>query len=240
MKREVISMVAVCGFLAAPVSAGISVTLNPTTGNTDVAAGILTLDELQTPDNWAATPISYTYANVGGGGFDIKVSSTAGLVNSTGNLNYTKPNYGIAFEFFTTGTTSPVAVSGFALDWRDLDSGNTAGPFQIVDAWGNTQILATNNSSYFTLGSAISTTDLVAGNGVSPDGLRSSASGDWDLVSTHFELTTLPILSFTLVGSTDWIAPTGTMTLTVVPLPASILLGVFAVGLAGRKLRAFV
>jgi len=216
----------------APMSAraDLTVTLNPQTGNTDVANGVLTLDEL-------LSATSHTYVNVASGGLDIRVSSAHTMDHSTGELNYTYPNNGLSFEFLATGTSNPVPVSGFAVNWLDLDSGRTAGPFEIVDALGVTHVLDTSDSSYFALGTSISAVDLVAANGVSPDGLTSSASGNWDHTNISFALTSTPILSFTLVNTTDWIAPTGTMDLTVVPVPGAVLLGILGLGAVGVKLR---
>ena len=195
--------------------------------STDVANGFLSLDELR-------SSTTHTYINVGGGNFDIKVTTSAFMEHSTGDLNYTAPNSSLKFEFFATGTTNPVAVTGFFINWLDLDNNKTAGPFRIVDVNGISSILNTS-SSYFTLGSSISTVDLDGTNGVSPDGLKSSSSGNWDNSNISFT-TSLPIQSFVLTKTTDWIAPTGTCNVTIIPEPATFfllgtgLLGIIAYG----------
>ncbi len=229
MKRLILITV-MCAFMSVPALADLMVTLNPQTGSTNVANGILTLDEL-------LTTTSHTYVDVAGGGLDIKVSSGHTMVNSTGDLNYTFPDNGLSFEFFATGTSNPVPVSGFAINWLDLDVSETAGPFEIVDALGVTHVLDTSDNSYFTLGTSISTVDLVGANAVDPDGLTSSQKGNWDDTQISFALTSTPILSFKLVKTSDWIAPTGTMDLTVVPIPSAVLLGILGLSVAGVKLR---
>jgi len=228
MKRIAL-ILAVCAFVPVPVRADLSVTLNPQTGNTDVANGVLTLDELQ-----SAT--SHTYVDVAGGGLDIKVSTSDPMDNSTGGFNYTRRNTSISFEFFATGTSNPVPVSGLVMSWLDLDIayGGTAGPFSVVKADGTTLILDTSDASVFTLGSALSAVDLGSG---FTDGILSSDSGNWDDANIRFDLASMPISSLTLVNTTDWIAPTGTMDLTVVPVPGAVLLGMLGLSVAGVKLR---
>lgn len=197
--------------------------------STDVANGFLSLDELR-------SSTSYSYINVGGGNFDIKVTASTFMVYSTGDLNYTAPNSSLTFEFFATGTTNPVAVTGFFINWLDLDNGKTAGPFRIVDVNGVSSIL-NSSSSYFTLGSSISTVDLDGTNGVSPDGLKSSSSGNWNNSNISFT-TSLPIQSFILTKTTDWIAPTGTCDVTIIPEPGTFfLLGTGLLGIIAYRRR---
>ncbi len=220
-------------FLCGASLADIAVTLNPQTGSTDVANGILTLDEL-------LTATSHTYVDVGGGGFDLKVTASQPMDHSTGDFNYTKRYTSLAFEFFSTGTTNPVPVSGLLVSWLDLDSGygGKAGPFVIVDAHGVTQVLDTSDTSVFTLGSALSPVNLGVGNAFT-DGILSSSSGNWYDAKIRFDLASVPVSSLTLVNTTDWIAPTGTMDLTVVPVPGAVLLGLLGLSAAGVKLRRF-
>ncbi len=229
--KKLALVVALCAFISLPATADIAVTLNPRTGNTDVANGILTLDEL-------LTATSHTYTNVGGGGFDIKVTASQPMDHSTGELNYTKRHTSLSFEFLATGTSNPVSVSGFTVSWLDLDIAyaGTAGPFAIVDTLGTTHILNTSDTSIFTLGSALSAVDLGLGNGFT-DGILSSASGNWDNNAIRFDLASTPIRSLTLVNTTDWIAPTGTMDLTVVPVPGAALLALLGLSAAATKLR---
>ena len=151
------AIVLLCAMVLSSTSLANMVTLNPRTGNTDVANGILTLDAL-------TSGTSYTYGNVAGAGFDIKVTASKKMVNTTGDLNYTNLNSSLSFEFFAAGTGNPVAVSGFDMSWLDVDKEyqtvHTIGPFSIVDAAGVAQLLDTSDISVFTLGSALSAVDL--------------------------------------------------------------------------------
>jgi hypothetical protein len=232
MKR-LLFLTVVCVVIAMPVRADIMVTLNPQTGNTDVANGILTLDEL-------LSNTSHTYVNVGGGGFDIKVTASQTMDHSTGGFNYTKRYTGLSFEFFSTGTSNPVPIAGFTTAWLDLDKqyGGTCGPFTIVDAGGTTHTLDTSDTSIFTLGSSLTPIDLSLGNGFT-DGILSSGNGNWDNPNIRFDLTSTPVSSLALVNTTDWIAPTGTMNLSIVPVPGAVLLSILGLGAAGIKLRKF-
>jgi hypothetical protein len=230
MKRTALTL-AICVLLSVPVSADISVTLNPQTGGTDVANGVLTLDELQ-----SAT--SHTYVNVGGGGLDIKVTTSDIMDNSTGGFNYTRRHTSIAFEFFATGTTNPVPVSGFITSWLDLDKnyGGLVGPFSVINAIGDTVILNTSDGAVFTLGSALTAVDLGLGNGFT-DGISSSGNGNWDNPAIRFDLASMPISSLNLAYTSDWIAPTGIMDLAIIPAPGAALLAMLGLSAAGVKIR---
>ncbi|MBU4273469.1 MAG: hypothetical protein KKE86_08330 [Planctomycetes bacterium] len=231
MKRiNVISCVATLLLLANTCNAAI-ITWNTRGVATNVAGGILSFDEL-------LTSTSYTYVDVAGAGFDLRVSSSHTMVLSTGDLNYVYPNSSLLFEFFATGTTTKVDVAGFAVDWRDLDGNNTAGTFTIEDRLGYTTILNTS-SSIFSLGASLVTVDLNTGNGINPDGIKSTASGDWNNLDLAFisDLSSIPLHSFSLDNTTDWIAPTSlrlNVDIIVIPEPATIiiwsLLGLVAVG----------
>ncbi len=213
--------------VALPAEASI-VTLN-TQGSgvvTNVAAGVLSFDEL-------VTSTSHTYVNVAGAGFDLRVSSSSTMDYSTGDLNYVKPGQSLLFEFFATGTaqTTKIDVLGFAIDWRDLDveyGGGIAGTFTIKDRLGSTTVLDTS-SSIFTRGTSLTTWDAVADNGVNPDAIKSSGSGNWDNLNTAFisNLASIPLHSFSLDYTSDWIAPTSlrlSVNIAVVPEPATIII----------------
>ena len=89
------------------------------------------------------------------------------------------------------------------------------------------------------------TTDLDGGNGVNPDGLASTSSGNWNNFDTSFitDFSGLPIRSFSIDNTNGFIAPTSLTTGDVditpaaVPEPTSLavwaLLGV--VGVAWRQ-----
>ena len=215
MKKLAITLVLLGAIFTSSLVTATTIVWNTQGYSTNVAAGFLSFDELR-------SNTTHTYVNVGGGNFDLKVTSSALMVYSTGDLNYTAPNSSLQFEFFATGTSNPVAVSGFFINWLDLDKDRTAGPFRIVDVNGVSSILNTS-SSYFTLGSSISTVDLDGTNGVSPDGLKSSSSGNWNNSNISFS-TSLAIHSFTLMKTTDWIAPTGTCDVHIIPEPSTLFL----------------
>ena len=215
------------------------ITWNTQGVSTDVANGILSLDEL-------TTSTSHTYVNVCGDGYDIRVSGSALMVASTGDLNYTAPNSSINFEFFQTGTTNPVVLDGFAIDWLDLDSTETMGVFTAVDAAG-TAITLDTSSSYFILGASVGTTDLDGANGVNPDGINSTANGGYNNFDISFitDFSGLPIRSFSIDNTSGYIAPTS-LTITdpivivssPVPEPSSTALlglGGFAFALRRRR-----
>ncbi|HYW79469.1 MAG TPA: PEP-CTERM sorting domain-containing protein [Thermoguttaceae bacterium] len=159
---------------------------------------------------------------------------------STGDLNYVKPHQSLLFAFFDTATGNAVEVTGFAVDWRDLDAGNggTAGSFTIRDKDGNATILNTN-SPVFTLGSSLTHTNWDVSNGVNPDAVYSSGNGDWNNTNLAFitDLSETPIHSFSLDNTTDWIAPTSlrleldisTSKSTVNPIPEPATLVVWSV-----------
>lgn len=219
--------------IAVAARADLMVTLNPQTGDTDVANGILTLDELQ-------TATSHTYENVAGGGLDIKVSASDVMDNSTGGFNYTRRYTSLSFEFFVAGTLNPVPVSGLVMNWMDLDLqyGGLAGPFSIVDISGTAQVLNTSDPTIFTLGSDLTAMKL-GDDSAFPDGIQSSGNGNWDDSRIGFDLATKPISALSLENTTDWIAPTGTMDLTIVPVPGAVLLGMLGLSVAGVKLRKY-
>ena len=124
----------------------------------------------------------------------------------------------------------------YSTSWLDLDKqyGGLAGPFEIVGAGGTTTL--DTSTSIFTLGSSLTAVNLGIGNTFT-DGIESSGNGNWYDAAIQFDLASTPISSLTLVSTTDWIAPTGTMTLQVVPVPATILLGFIGLGVGGWKLR---
>ncbi len=232
-KYRIITIVVIACLIAVAASADLMVTLNPQSGDTDVANGILTLDELQ-------TATSHTYEDVAGGGLDIKVSASDFMDNSTGGFNYTRRYTSLSFEFFATGTSNPAPVSGLVMSWLDLDLqyGGQAGPFSVVDVSGAAQILNTSDSTVFTLGSDLTAIELSEDSGF-PDGIQSSGSGNWDDSRIGFDLATIPISALSLENTTDWIAPTGTMDLTMVPVPGAVLLGMLGLSVAGVKLRKY-
>lgn len=243
MKKELFISSLFLGLLiTTSIATATSITWNTQGVNTDVANGILSLDEM-------LSRTSYTYTNVGNAGFDIKISTSAPMAHSTGDLNYTTPGSSIAFEFFMTGTTAPLALSGFAIDWLDLDTGEQMGPFTIVDGSGNTTILDTS-SSYFVPSSSVYPIDRDGSNSVNPDGLASSQGGNWNTPGTGFitDFSSIAITTFSIESTRGYIAPTS---LTIVdgvdiqvpnnvPVPepsAMLLFGTSIAGLAGLRLR---
>ncbi len=220
-------ILAVLALAASVQAAPTTITLNTQGLSTDVANGILSLDELVGAEGVYK---AHTYVNVGGGGFDVKVA--ASMKHSTGDLNYTWPNTSVQFEFLKTGTSNPVALSGLSIEWLDLDRNTTAGPFEVIDPSGSPVILNTS-SGYFDLGSSVSAVDIDGANVVNPDAVKSSESGDWNNPRTFFAITGPAMRSLTVTGTTDYIAPTGTMTVAVIPAPGAILLGSLGAGLVG-------
>lgn len=227
--------------LSTAAQAGV-ITWNTQGQSTNVAAGQLSFDELR-------TSLSHTYQNVLGEGFDIRVSGSEKMRHSTGDLNYTARGSSIKFEFFQTGTTTPVALLGFKIDWLDLDASETMGPFTIVDASGNATILDTN-SPFFIKGANIGVTDLDGSNGVNPDGLRSTADGNWSNTNISFitDFSSIAIRSFSIDQTNGFIAPTSitaggasfSSSPPVVPEPTgfAILFGLSVAGAVWSRRRA--
>lgn len=226
--------------LIIPASVNATIITWNTQGNaTDVANGFLSLDELTTAS-------SFTYVDVGNVGFDIKVSVSTTMVLSAGDLNYTRPGDSIMFEFFQTNSLTPHAVTGFASDWLDLDSGESMGPFTVTDASGTERVLDTS-SPHFILGSSIRTTDRDSSNGVNPDGLVGSLAGNWDNNALSFitDFSSLSITKFSIDSTSGYIAPTNLTIqndVNIVPtieVPEPSTLAFFALGLIGIASRRF-
>jgi hypothetical protein len=156
------ALAALCASAASLCAAGTTITFGVDNG--DLASGEIDLGDAY---GGQGNPGSHTWVNPGGAGFDIRLTGTswdgevpAGSIKSRGADGPT-----VTFEFFQTGTATPVDVAGFRIMLGDLDTGTPAEDFTIVSA-GVTQQLAAD--LYFTFGSGLSASDS-GGDGISED-----------------------------------------------------------------------
>lgn len=122
------------------------------TDGTDLLAGELDMSEV------IGTGMK-TYVNPAGGGFDIKVTASSVTPLSeqpTGTLK-TNGNGSVKIEFFLTGTSTPVDVTGFGISVGDIDD-NTVISTDIFRANGDAVPF---DSNFVTLGSLL---NLINGN----------------------------------------------------------------------------
>jgi pimeloyl-ACP methyl ester carboxylesterase len=141
------------------------------TNATDLVAGRINFQNAKSP-SLVKNNADYTWTNPGGGGFDIRLRADQLNENNGPGLvilNKIATN-NVAFNFYATGSSTPIDVRGFRLSLGDLDSATISG-FRIVTAAGVTQEVDTGT---FELGASLTSTDSNA-NGTN-DAIQSSAS----------------------------------------------------------------
>jgi len=124
---------------------------------------------------------TFTWVNPGDGGFDIKLTALQGL-HSNGGPGYAiidnHANNVVTYEFFETGTTTPVDVTGLTLTLGDIDGDGSAptrlSKFSVQTASGASQELDTSDTNLFTLGGNLAAVDTDATG--TPDGITSTLS----------------------------------------------------------------
>ncbi len=140
--------------------------------NGDVALGEIDLGE-------ANGNASYTWVNPAGAGFDIRLSNDKGANGWDGEVPpgaiKTKGNASpvVTFEFFETGTSNPVDVTGFRVMFGDLDDSGSGIPAEnfLVTSGGVESPL---DVSTFEFGSDLEAWDK-DGDGITDD-IKSNAS----------------------------------------------------------------
>jgi hypothetical protein len=203
---------------------------------TDLGTGVIDLNDLQpSPHDNSVAERTFTWTNPGGGGFDIRITAdTYNRIDTPGDV-LTNNSGSARMEFFRTGTTQPVPVTGLRFSVLDLDGGSgDLRDFQFSNAVDADQPIDLRTVAVF--GTDLSPVDL-DGDSIFDD-VISSGTGDYDT----------PEIAFTLdmgtepVSSLQWTlneyiyfggAGGGTTTadINIVPEPHLLALALLAMGI---------
>ncbi len=199
----------------------------------DLAAGEIDLGD-------AKDSASYTWTNPGAAGFDVTLTNSegtsgwdgedpAGSIKTHGSADST-----VTFEFFQTGTTIPVNVTGFRVMFGDLDSGGVGPAVDFtVTSFG---VQSPLDVSLFDLGSDLSPADN-DGDGITDDiasaHSESSVSFGYAPINAVVNTGSMAISSLSF-QSLDYvhIGNATTSEMEIIPEPATLSL-LAAGGLAG-------
>lgn len=165
---------------------------------TDLGAGVIDLnDMLPSPQDDSVAERAFTWTNPAGGGFDIRgTAHTFNRVDTPGDL-LTNNSGSARIEFFRTGTTNPVPVTGLRFSILDLDAGSgNLTDFQLTNPAGAAQPIHLPTFAVF--GADLSAVDL-DGDAVFDD-VTSSETGDFDTPGIGFTLD----MGATPVSSLTW------------------------------------
>ena len=236
--------------VAVPAAAG-TIQFLGDNSSTDLPAGEIALDDAE-PSSFNGQISDFTWANPANAGFDIKLSGELTGVNfgpdalavTNGDKSAGGPRAPVTFEFFATGTSHPVAVTGFEMSLFDIDKFDGDArvvDFRFTDADGNEQVMVLDD--FFTFGSALSAG--TAGN--STDDIFSTATengydapnvrADLDMGSTAIQSLTFETNDIILLGD-------ATAEMTIIPERAGALLLVagglmLAAGGRARRMKHF-
>lgn len=154
------------------------------------------------------------------------------------------PRAPVTFEFFATGTSHPVAVTGFEMSLFDIDEfegGARVVDFRFTDADGNEQVMVLDD--FFTFGSALS-----AGTAVNStdDIFSTTEEGGYDApnVRADLDMGSTAIQSLTFETNDIILLGDATAEMTIIPEPTGALLLVagglmLAAGGRARRMKHF-
>lgn len=239
--------------VAAPAAAG-TIQFLGDNSSTDLSAGEIALGDAEPePSSFTNGQISdFTWANPANAGFDIKLSGELTGVNfgpdalavTNGDQSAGGPRAPVTFEFFATGTSHPVAVTGFEMSLFDIDEfegGARVVDFRFTDADGNEQVMVLDD--FFTFGSALS-----AGTAVNStdDIFSTTEEGGYDApnVRADLDMGSTAIQSLTFETNDIILLGDATAEMTIIPEPTGALLLVagglmLAAGGRARRMKHF-